>query len=65
MSTVGLAGTAVERVEDYVTCAARWAEDRERLIETRQTLRERFAASALCDSRRFAENFLRIVQEVV
>ncbi len=63
MQTLGLASDWVAQDEnDYVRLAARWAADRAGLAALRAGLRERMAASALCDADRFAAAWLALVQ---
>ncbi len=61
LSTVGLTETVADGREPYVELAVRLAENVAHLAELRSGLRERMAASPLCDGRRFAENLLALL----
>jgi predicted O-linked N-acetylglucosamine transferase (SPINDLY family) len=54
LSPIGLAELSAETAERYVTIAAGLAGDRDRLAALRAGLRERMAASPLCDGAAFA-----------
>jgi tetratricopeptide (TPR) repeat protein len=56
LSNVGLADWAVPSVDAYVTEAVRRASDPAALAELRAGLRDRVAASPLCDAPRFGES---------
>lgn len=55
LSQVGLQEFVADSPEQYVEAATRAAGDLRRLSETRATLRERMAASSLCDGPRFCK----------
>jgi predicted O-linked N-acetylglucosamine transferase (SPINDLY family) len=57
LSTIGLGDAVAADADEYVELVFRWGSDRERLAAVRSQLRERMAASPLCDGRRLA-NFL-------
>jgi predicted O-linked N-acetylglucosamine transferase (SPINDLY family) len=61
LSTVGVTETIAAGRDQYVELAVRLAEDVRHLAELRLGLRERMAASPLCDGRRFAENLLSLL----
>jgi protein O-GlcNAc transferase len=61
LANVGLAETVAESLDEYVEIAASLAADLPRLAAIRASLRERMAASPLCDGRRFAEHFAAIL----
>jgi protein O-GlcNAc transferase len=62
LSNVGLTESIAESAADYVERAIRLAGDLPKLAELRAGLRERVASSSLGDSRRFAENLLRLLR---
>jgi predicted O-linked N-acetylglucosamine transferase (SPINDLY family) len=64
LSTVGLTETIAGDLEEYVKLAVSLAGDLPRLAALRAGLRERMAASPLCDGKRFAENFAEILRGV-
>lgn len=64
LSTICLTETVAGNLEEYVELAAALAHDASRLAAMRASLRERMAASPLCDGRRFAENLLAILRTV-
>ncbi len=53
LQAVGLGDLAAAQPEDYVRTAIALADDVDRLVELRQTLRQRFTQSALGNGRRF------------
>ncbi len=57
LSNVGLTETIARDLDDYVEIAAGLAGDLPRLAALRAGLRERMAASPLCDGKRFAASF--------
>jgi protein O-GlcNAc transferase len=57
LTNVGLTETIAATLDEYVEIAAGLAGDLPRLGTLRAGLRERMAASPLCDGKRFAENF--------
>ncbi|HEY1375358.1 MAG TPA: tetratricopeptide repeat protein [Gemmataceae bacterium] len=64
LSNVGLTETIADTLDDYVDLAVALACDPARLAALRGGLRERMAASPLCDGRRFADHFLRAIRGV-
>ncbi|MDA1088906.1 MAG: tetratricopeptide repeat protein [Proteobacteria bacterium] len=64
LSTVGLAELAAEDTEAYVALTVKLANDPPRLTGLRAGLRERMAASPLCDEPRFARNFADAMRNV-
>ncbi len=64
LSNIGLTETIARDLDEYVEIAAALAGDLPRLAAIRAGLRERMAASPLCDGRRFAENFMVILRGV-
>jgi predicted O-linked N-acetylglucosamine transferase (SPINDLY family) len=64
LSNVGLTETIAGDLEEYVELAVTLAGDLPRLAALRAGLRERMAASPLCDGKRFAENFVEVLRRV-
>ena len=62
LSNVGLTETIARDGQEYVELAVRLAHDLPRLAELRATLRQRVAASPLCDGRRFAANLMTLLR---
>lgn len=54
LTAAGLAGFCARTLDDYVTLAVDWSQRRDDLATLRSTLRQRVAASPLCDAPRFA-----------
>jgi predicted O-linked N-acetylglucosamine transferase (SPINDLY family) len=50
--------------EKYIELAAQLANDRPRILEYHRTLRSRMAASPLCDSKTYAQNFEAALRQV-
>ena len=61
LSTVGLAETIARDFDEYVELAVTLAADLPRLAILRAGMRERMAASPLCDGKRFAANLVSIL----
>jgi predicted O-linked N-acetylglucosamine transferase (SPINDLY family) len=64
LSSVGLTETIAHDLDEYVDLAVSLAGDLPRLAALRAGLRERMAASPLCDGKRFAANLMSILQDV-
>jgi protein O-GlcNAc transferase len=64
LSNVGVTETIARDLDDYVAIATRLAADLPGLGRMRAGLRERVAASPLCDGERFARGFERILRQV-
>jgi predicted O-linked N-acetylglucosamine transferase (SPINDLY family) len=64
LSNVGLTETIARDFDEYVELAVSLANDLPRLAALRAGLRERMAASPLCDGKRFAANLMSILQDV-
>jgi len=62
LSNAGFTETIAADLDQYVDIAVRLAADLPRLAELRAGLRQRVAASPLCDGRRFAANLLRLLR---
>jgi len=63
LSNVGLTETIAASLEDYAQLAVALAQDLPRLAALRAGLRERMAASPLCDGKRFARNLMRLLRD--
>ncbi len=63
LSNVGLTETIARDSDDYVELAVSLAGDQPRLAAMRSGLRERMAASPLCDGERFATNLMLLLHE--
>ena len=59
----GITETIAKDLEDYVRIAVALASDVTKLSALRAGLRQRVAASPLCDGRRFAEHFATLLRE--
>jgi protein O-GlcNAc transferase len=59
LTAAGLGDFCTRSIDDYVALAVAWSRRREDLAELRRGLRDRLAASPLCDPPRFAENLSR------
>ena len=64
LSNVGLTETIAGDFDEYADLAVSWAGDLPRLAALRAGLRERMAASPLCDGKRFAANLAFVLREV-
>jgi protein O-GlcNAc transferase len=64
LSNVGLTETIARDLDEYVELAVALASDLPRLATLRAGLRERMAASPLCDGERFAKNLMVLLREV-
>jgi protein O-GlcNAc transferase len=64
LSNVGLTETIARDWDGYVELAVGLANDLPRLSALRSGLRERMAASPLCDGKRFAANLMTILRGV-
>ncbi len=64
LSSVGLTETIARDLKEYVELAVSLAGDLPRLAALRAGLRQRMAASPLCDGKRFATNFMSMLQDV-
>ena len=64
ISNVGLTETIAHDLDEYVELAVSLASDLQRLAKLRAGLRDRMAASPLCDGQRFATNFMALLQTV-
>jgi predicted O-linked N-acetylglucosamine transferase (SPINDLY family) len=61
---VGLEELVARDLADYIERAVELATDQSRLVGMRAGLRERMAASPLCDGKRFATNLMSILHDV-
>jgi predicted O-linked N-acetylglucosamine transferase (SPINDLY family) len=64
LSSLGFTETIAADPDDYVERTLVWAADLGRLADVRRGLRERMAASPLCDGERFAGNLLNLLRGV-
>ena len=64
LTNVGLTETIAHDLDEYVELAVSLAGDLPRLAALRAGLRQRMAASPLCDGKRFAANLTSILQDV-
>lgn len=64
LSTVGLTETIARNLDDYVDLAVRLAYDPPALAALRAGLRDRMAASPICDARRFTIHFQDLLRGV-
>jgi predicted O-linked N-acetylglucosamine transferase (SPINDLY family) len=64
LSNVGLTETIARDLDEYVELAVSLAADQPRLAALRAGLRERMAASPLCDGKRFAANLTSMLRDV-
>ena len=64
LSNVGLTETIARDLDEYVELAVSLAGDLPRLAVLRAGLRERMAASPLCDGKRFATNLASMLHDV-
>jgi predicted O-linked N-acetylglucosamine transferase (SPINDLY family) len=62
LSNVGLTETIAKDLDAYVDLAVTWAMDLPRLAALRASLRPQMRASPLCDTQRFAENWMLILR---
>jgi predicted O-linked N-acetylglucosamine transferase (SPINDLY family) len=62
LSNVGVEGTTARDLDHYVDLAVALAEDLPALAAVRAGLRERMAASPLCDGERFASDFMDLMR---
>lgn len=64
LSNVGLTETITPNLDEYVEVAVALASDLPRLAAIRSGLRERVAASPLCDAKRFAHDLMHVLREI-
>ena len=64
LTNVGLLETVARDLDEYVELAVALAGDVPRLAELRAGLRERMAASPLCDGKRFGASFASMMRQV-
>jgi predicted O-linked N-acetylglucosamine transferase (SPINDLY family) len=65
LSNVGLTETIARDLDEYVELAVSFAGDLPRLAALRAGLRQRMAASPLCDGKRFASNLALLLRDVL
>src|SRR5262249_46069226 len=64
LSNAGLTETIASNWDEYVDLAVSLASDLPRLAGLRSSLRDRMAASPMCDGKRLAENLINVVRDV-
>ncbi len=64
LSNIGLVETIADSRENYIERALSLAGDLPRLADLRSGLRDRMAASPLCDGKRFADNLMSLVRQL-
>jgi predicted O-linked N-acetylglucosamine transferase (SPINDLY family) len=64
LTNVGATETIARSLEEYVDLAVSFAADLPRLASIRRGLRERLAASPLCDGKQFARDLSLILRNV-
>jgi predicted O-linked N-acetylglucosamine transferase (SPINDLY family) len=64
LSNIGLTETIARNRDEYIELAVTLAGDLPRLANLRGSLRDRMAASPLCDWQRFANNLMQLLREV-
>jgi protein O-GlcNAc transferase len=64
LANVGLTETVARDLDEYVELAVSLAGDLPRLAALRAGLRERMAASPLCDGKRFAANLMTLLRNI-
>lgn len=64
LTTIGLTETISRDEQHYVQLAVELANDLPRLAAIRDGLRDRMAASPLCDGKRFAKHFTELMRKV-
>lgn len=62
LSNVGLEGTIARDIDHYIELAVALAADLPALAALRASLRERMAASPICDGERFARDFMNLMR---
>ena len=65
LSHIGAQELITEDRDSFVACAYELANDPERLIDYRKSLRDRLISSALCDGIGFTENFTRAMEHII
>lgn len=64
LSNIGLTQTIAKDLDEYVELAVQWAKDLQGLSALRSGLRERMAASPLCDIPRFTSDLVALLTNV-
>jgi predicted O-linked N-acetylglucosamine transferase (SPINDLY family) len=59
LTAAGLGQFCAQTIDDYIATAISWSRRRDELAELRNSLRDRVAASPLCDAPRLAQNLSR------
>jgi predicted O-linked N-acetylglucosamine transferase (SPINDLY family) len=64
LSAIGLTETIAGSLDEYIEIAVALASDLPRLAMLREGLRQRMAASPLCDGKRFATHLMSMLQDL-
>ncbi|MBL7007131.1 MAG: FkbM family methyltransferase [Spirochaetia bacterium] len=64
LKTIGLHELVASNRENYIKLAVELANDKSRITDFRATLRQKMAASPICDGKKFAVNFTAIMREI-
>jgi predicted O-linked N-acetylglucosamine transferase (SPINDLY family) len=64
LSGAGLPELIAHTPEEYLTITTTLAQDRQRLADLRHSMRDRLRHSVICDTRRFANNFIQTMHAI-
>jgi predicted O-linked N-acetylglucosamine transferase (SPINDLY family) len=65
LHAAGLSDVVAKDQEDYISVATQWAENAERLLILRRTMRAQLAASSVCDAQGFARHMEKLYLSVI
>jgi len=65
LTGIGLPELIADTSEEYLTLATNLAHDLDKLATLRHTMRHRIQHSTICDTHRFAKNFLQAIRTIV